>query len=385
VRVRYRVMLVSIVAAAALFGSVALTAVSDSSEGPVSGALARVGAGFGSLEHSIRGSFRGPGRSAGLQWFAGYRNDVRKLKKPDVVLFGAYDSGVPQTLDGVLKLEQSLGTTLPLIHIYTAWGDNPDENFPLELVTAISDLGSVPVITWEPWLTDFVNGKHPQLPLRDERDSHGMAAVAAGVYDFYIDAWARDARDFGKPVFVRLGHEMNDPYRYPWGPQNNTNAEYIAAWRHVVERFRNDGANNVLWVWSPHVAYEHFEQYYPGADYVDWVATGSLNYGPIAQWSKWWTFADIFGKKYPELASMGKPVMVAEFGSLAVGGTRARWYQDALDSLTSKYPEVRAVMFFNVKNDQTVTAQKVDWTINGDSAVLRTVRPIIRELAPTLK
>jgi hypothetical protein len=376
-------MLLMIVVGAALVGSVALTAVSSTSEGPVSGALDRLGSTFGSFEHAMRGRFQGPGRSAGLRWFESYRNDIEKLKRPDVILLGAYDSGIPGTLDGVLGLEHALGTILPLIQIYSAWGDRPNQSFPLELVTAISDLGSVPVVTWEPWLSDFASDRHPQIPLRDQRDRHGMAAVASGEYDFYIDAWAADATKFGKPIFIRLGHEMNDPYRYPWGPQNNTNAEFISAWKHVVDRFRHAGAKNVLWVWSPHVAYEYWELYYPGSDYVDWVATGALNFGPIAQWSRWWSFREIFGQKYPMLASFGKPVMVAEFGSLAVGGNRAGWYRDALDNLTSKYPQVRSVLFFNVKNDQTVTYQKVDWTIDGDSTVLAAVRPPIAGWAPT--
>jgi glycosyl hydrolase family 26 len=379
-RTRNRLMLLVIVVGAALVGSVALTTISSTSEGPFTGAMNQLGSAFGSFEHAMRSRFQGPGRTADLKWFNAYRNSVARLKAPDRVLLGAFDSGIPQTLDGVVALEHSIGTTLPLIQIYTAWGDRPDEDFPVELVTAISDVGSVPVVTWEPWLSDFLNDRHPQIPLRDQRDRHGMAAVAAGEYDFYIDAWAAGAAKFGKPMFVRLGHEMNDPYRYPWGPQNNTNTEFIAAWKHVVDRFRRVGATNVLWVWSPHVAYEYWETYYPGADYVDWVATGALNFGPIAQWSRWWSFQEIFGQKYPVLASFGKPVMVAEFGSLAVGGNRAAWYRDALDSMTTKYPQVRAVLFFNVKNDQTVTYQKVDWTIGGDSAVLRSVRQGVAQL-----
>jgi beta-mannanase len=198
--------------------------------------------------------------------------------------------------------------------------------------------------------------------------------VARGDYDFYIDAWAAGAARFRKPFFVRFAHEMNDPYRYPWGPQNNTKEEYVAAWRHVVDRFRRAGATNVLWVWSPHVAYEYWDLYYPGDAYVDWVATGVLNFGPIAQWSRWWTFGEIFGTKYPRLASFGKPVMIAELGSLAVGGDRAAWYRDALQSIPRGYPAVRAIVFFNVRDDQTVTYQKVDWTITGDSVVASAVR-----------
>jgi beta-mannanase len=183
-------------------------------------------------------------------------------------------------------------------------------------------------------------------------------------------------------VFVRFGHEMNDPYRYPWGPQNNTREEYIAAWQHVVERMRGDGATNIIWIWAPHVAYAQWELYYPGDSVVDWVATGALNFGPIAQWSKWWSFAEIFGKHYPALAAFGKPVMVAEFGSLAVGGDRPAWYAQALTKLPSREPAVRAILFFNTSGDKTVTYQAVDWTVGDDSLTSRAIRNAIRPWAP---
>jgi len=291
-----------------------------------------------------------------------------------VLLLGTYDSGITGSLDGVARLDRSVGTTLPLVQIYTAWGDKPQQNFPLALATAIWEFGSVPVITWEPWLTDFENSRHPQLPLRDAREKHGMSAVAAGKYDFYVDSWASAAAEFRKPFYVRLAHEMNDPYRYPWGPQNNTKEEYIAAWRHVVSRFRAVGAHNVIWVWSPHVAHQYWDLYYPGDAYVDWVATGALNYGPIAHWSQWWTFAEIFGAKYPLLASFGKPIMVAEFGSLAVGGDRSQWYESALTDLPTKHPRVKALIFFDAHDDQTFTYQKVDWRVTGDTAVTAAIR-----------
>ena len=82
------------------------------------------------------------------------------------------------------------------------------------------------------------------------------------------------------------------------------------------------------------------------------------------------------------LASFGKPVMVAELGSLAVGGDRAAWYRDALSGLPRDYPAVRAALFFNVRDDQTVTYQKVDWTLEDDSVTARTVRDAIRPWAP---
>lgn len=371
---RYRIAIALAMFGGGVVAVGVLTAVSTGSSGPISSVLDRLGTALGAMEHRARSMLVGDGRSARLQWFSPLRGDAGWLRRPDRILLGAYDGEIPASLEGVVALEDSIGLTLPLIQVYVAWGDKPDQKFPQKLLTAIRDLGSVPVVTWEPWLTDFENSLHPGIALRDARDRHGLAAVARGDYDFYVDEWARAAARFGTPILVRLAHEMNDPYRYPWGPQNNTREEFIAAWRHVVERARLAGADNIIWVWSPHVAYEYWELYYPGSEWVDWVATGVLNFGPIAQWSQWWTFDEIFGRKYELLAAFGKPIMIAEFGTLAVGGDRAAWFRDALVDLPARHPAVRALLFFHVASDQTVTYQRVDWTVTGDSASLAEIR-----------
>ncbi len=360
-----------------------LTAMSSATSGPLAAGLARAGAMVGSIENRARARFSGPGRAAGLAWLD--RSDMSILKSPKEILLGAYDGRLPASLDGILELERRIGTTLPVIQLYSAWGDDAVHQFPLVMSNAIWDMGSVPMITWEPWLTEFDSRRHTHLPLREARDSHGMGSIARGAYDFYIDEWAQAAARFARPVYVRFAHEMNDPYRYPWGPQNNTKEEYIEGWRRIVTRFRAAGATNVIWIWSPHVAYEYWDLYYPGSGTVDWVATGVLNFGPIAQWSKWWTFDEIFGAKYEKLASFGKPVMIAEFGSLAVGGNRTSWYAGALATLPQKYPAVKSLLFFETGADQTVTYQRVDWRIAVDSLTAVAVASAIAPWAPPRK
>lgn len=354
-----------------------LTTFSSSSEGPLGAMLDRVAAHVASLEHELRSRATGAGRAARLDWFEPTRVNAERLRQPSDILLGIYDSEFADGAERLVSLERSLETTVPLIQLYTAWGDGAEHAFPIRALTRIRTLGSTGVVTWEPWLAVFESAKHPALPLRERRDRGGLGAIARGDYDAYVDRWAADAAAYGHPVFLRFAHEMNDPYRYPWGPQNNTKEEFIAAWRHVVERFRRAGASNVIWVWSPHVAYEWWEQYYPGEDVVDWVATGVLNYGPIAQWSRWWTFAEIFGTHYPALARFRKPVMIAELGSLRVGGDRAAWYRDALIDLPARYPAVRSVILFHASDDQTVTAQKVEWTFRGDDDVVDVIREAI--------
>jgi len=360
----------------------ALTALSSSSEGPLGTMLDWVGAGVVSIEHELRTRATGAGRARELAWFEPYRASAERLRQPADILLGVYDSEFLAGAERLVALERAIDTTVPLIQLYTAWGDGAEHAFPARAMTRIRTLGSVGVVTWEPWLAVFDNARHPSLPLREQRDRGGFTAIARGDYDFYIDRWAADAAAYGHPFFLRFAHEMNDPYRYPWGPQSNSKEEFIAAWRHLVDRFRQAGASNVVWVWSPHVAYEWWQLYYPGDDVVDWVATGVLNYGPIAQWSRWWTFAEIFGAKSPALESFAKPVMIAELGSLRVGGNRADWYRDALTDLPSRYPAVKSVILFHASDDQTVTAQRVEWTFRGDDDVAAAVRDAIRSWDP---
>jgi hypothetical protein len=368
-------------ALAAAFSTVPmLTSLSTRTEGPLSATLDSLGSGLDSLEYAVRERFTSPGRSRSLDWFTRSREEPARLRHPDAFLLGAYEPEGASVLDGITALERRLGTTFPLVQFYTAWGDQPEHQFPLRTATSIWNAGSVPVITWEPWLAVFDGARHPHLPLQSDRARGGMAAVARGDYDFYVGPWAAAAAAFGRPLFLRFAHEMNDPYRYSWGPQHNTKEEYIAAWRHVVNLFRAAGAHNVVWVWSPHVAYEYWDLYYPGDEYVDWAATGVLNYGPIAQWSRWWTFEEIFGRKYPRMAEFGKPIMIAEFGSLAVGGDRAGWYRDALLSLSRDYPQVRALLLFHSGSDQTVTYQAVDWRVTSEPATLSAVSDAIGSL-----
>lgn len=178
-------------------------------------------------------------------------------------------------------------------------------------------------------------------------------------------------------MFLRFAHEMNDPYRYPWGPQNNKPEEFIQAWRHVVNRFKGIGADNVIWLWSPHLAYGEFESYYPGDEFVDWIGTGTLNYGTVASWSQWWTFDEIFSKSYETFSEYGKPIMISEYGTLAVGGDRSKWYAESLSGFPEKFPLVKGLIFFHNSTDATTTYQVLNWSFKNDPEVSKAIRSVI--------
>ena len=343
--------------------------------------FSRVGQFFSDKQSKAIRSARGTSRSEYLAPLHTMLSSVTALRHPDRMLFGIYDGGFPNTFAGMEQLESALNYKFPIIGFYSAWGDKPTQQFPVRMVETISRMGSVPMITWEPWVVDFDERLRPNLPPVAEREYASLAAIAKGQYDFYIVPWAKAAAAHRRPLMIRFAHEMNDPYRYPWGPQNgNRPEEFVAAWRHVHLIFQKMGATNVLWVWSPHISMPWFEYYYPGDEYVDWVGTGVLNYGTIASWSRWWSFHQILEKAYPTLHRMQKPIMICEFGTLAQGGDMAEWYRQAFYHMSHTYSSgVRAVIFFNQPNDITISPEyPLNWSLLQSA---RSVDVVSREIA----
>ena len=355
---------------------IGLTYAGEQTAGPLEDVMQTVSENVTHIENQIVQQAREETRQEQLAWFDNYRRNPSRMKSCRKIIWGAYDNETKDGFERIINLEDSLKTKLPIIQIYVAWGSKKDEQFPFNKVKAIYDLGSIPFITWEPWLNDFTKEEFPNIPDVEYRALGCLIAISNGDYDKYIDEWAMQTKRYGAPIFIRFGHEMNDPYRYPWGPQNNKSAEFIAAWKHVVDRFRDNGANNVIWMWSPHPAYTNYAEYYPGDDYVDWVGVPALNYGTVATWSQWWSFNDIFGKYYPLLAQFKKPIMITEFASLSIGGNRSKWYKDAITSF-KKYPMVKSVILFHSGDDNTTTYKSLNWRIDQDRMVVKTIKPLI--------
>jgi hypothetical protein len=369
---RFAVLFTALALGTMLF--VGLLYAGDKSKGPLQDIFSNVRSEVAQMEKKLLDPRES--RSQSLLWFNQFRNNAAMINSVDTLLLGAYDDATYESFENIVALEDSLKTKLPVISIYTAWGSKKDQVFPQLRAQAIYDLGSIPMITWEPWLNDFDPQTFSWNAGALNKNKGGLKAIAEGKYDAYIDKWALDARKFGLPFYLRWGHEMNDPYRYPWGQQNNGSDDYIHAWQHVVKRFRALGAKNAVWVWSPHPAYT-FSEFYPGNEYVDWVGLTALNYGSVATWSRWWSFGQIIGNAYKGVASYNKPVMLTEFGCLTVGGDRAQWFREAFASLPREYPKIKAVIFFHAAGDATVSYKSLDWSFESDVKVLNSVRKSI--------
>jgi hypothetical protein len=273
--------------------------------------------------------------------------DPVRLEPPeDGAYFGAYDPDILRT--GIAGWERQHGAELAIVHWYQGWGgEHPELN--REWLDWVAEHGSVPMISWEPW-------RKPEGGFTDpDQEEFRLAVIADGRYDDYIRRWATEAADYALPMLVRPMHEMNG-FWYPWSVTENDNsaADYVAAWRHIQGIFEEVGADNVSWVWAVNtlagMPEEHraldMASFYPGDEYVDWVSVVGFNYGTVRDWSVWRDVDVIFAETYEHLLAFGKPIMISEVGTVAEGGDPVGWTVETLDRLREQYPDVRAVVWF---------------------------------------
>lgn len=251
--------------------------------------------------------------------------------KPTVAL-GAYLPEVGTHPDRIDAYGHLVGRSPVIVSDYRQWDSIPFEAAELN---AIWSRGAVPMIAWEPF---SYSGK--SFPLRQ---------IQRGRFDRYIRESARAARDWGHPILVRFAHEMNGDW-YPWarGVEGNNSYRFRAVWRRVVRLFREQGATNVQWVWTPNVntgGEFPFRDLYPGDRWVDWVGFDGFNW---AQGGEWNSFTHIVGNTYEEIARISRrPMIVGETGSSESGGNKANWVTSALSREIPKLPRIRAVVWFD--------------------------------------
>jgi Glycosyl hydrolase family 26 len=233
---------------------------------------------------------------------------------------------------------------------------------PLLTQTEISNLvsrGETPMVTWQLFQSGYSG---PTTPLDQ---------IAAGNYDSYLRKAATLAKTIPSEVMIRFGHEMNGDW-YGWS--GNPTA-YVNAWRHIVTVFRQEGANNVKWVWSPTVDYGNypFAAYFPGDSWVDYVALDGYNWGTAGLGTNHWeSLYEVFASSYAKITQMSaKPVIIAETSSGEVGGSKAAWIREGfLKTIPQKFPRVAAVVWYDRNNEE-------DWRINSSSASLNAYREVV--------
>lgn len=265
---------------------------------------------------------------------------------PTTTVFGLAANGE----SALAQAESKIGLTAGVVGTFTDF----KHSFPTADANAAAARGAALLISWEPWDWEVKSQTQP---------AYSLDRITAGDHDAYIRQFARDAAATSHPVFVRFAAEMNgDWHVWSTGFNGNGPGDYAAAYRHVVDLARAEGAHNIKWMFNPIVSYEGstpLASLYPGSSYVDWVALDGYNWGSL-KWG-WQSFDDIYAMGLAEIKAVapGKPLGIAEIGSTP-GSLKAAWVTDSFAKAQAN--GVRMFVWFE-HNKET------DWRLSSEPTV----------------
>jgi hypothetical protein len=243
----------------------------------------------------------------------------------------------------VHEFEHEIGRTVDVYHGYHA-GE--------ELYPTASEIG----LAREP-------GGHRMLILNWKPDvGKTWRQVASGAADAEI---AREAAylktHFRKKFWLVIHHEPEEEVKTQPG-SGYTAADYRAMFRHIVTRFRADGARNILFTmvfmgYTGYMVKPWFKDLYPGDAYVDWIGFDPFAKANVKDYA---TLVNKVAEKqqdlgfpgfydYAEKNLPGKPLMLSEWAVLdAPGdpGRKAAFFQSVAQQF-AHYPRIKAMAYFD--------------------------------------
>ncbi|MEV4681443.1 glycosyl hydrolase [Streptomyces kurssanovii] len=262
------------------------------------------------------------------------------LVPPCGAWFGAYVRHEKTDLEEkVLAYEKRLGRRLDIVYAYH---DMSTDGLEGRLLTEQEQRVGRDRLLLLSWESKWWNGRPEQQPT--------WRQIAAGRLDrSVVDVQARRIKAYGKKVFLSFDLEMDTRT-----PAAGTPEEYVAAYRHIHDRFRELGVRNVVWTWvvtgwTGHAAL--FPRLYPGDAYVDWIGYNQYNYFRCHR-SSWKSFEETQTASHRwirEHISRDKPLMLSEFGTAddpARPGAQAEWYAE-VPGVVKELDGVRAALQWN--------------------------------------
>ena len=279
---------------------------------------------------------------------------------PNASRFGIFDtrfySNYSATLDSLTGL---LGTRPGLV----LWFLQIDDPFPAATIESNAAVGIKTVISMN----------IESLSIDTARNDTLLREIVSGIWDSTLSVFARQAASASTQVYLRFGYEMNGNW-FPWGKHP---ADFVAVWNHARRIFRQSGADNVVWVFSPGVLFGTMSPeldllpYYPGDSAVDIVGLDGYNFGDFVDaWGSrhyWQSFREIFGPSLEAIKTFGKPIWITEVGCPS-DPRRPDWL-GGLFAFMDNNPCVEAMLWFNAHK-----VNEPDFRLEADSgspAVMR--------------
>jgi mannan endo-1,4-beta-mannosidase len=199
---------------------------------------------------------------------------------------GVYENGAPPGYQQITDFGQAAGRAPNLVGYFSGWA----QPFAAGFARQARAHGAAVLVQIDPTYAS-------------------VAGIAAGSYDGYLRTFAASVAAFGRPVVIGFGHEMNATW-YSWGYHHVPPGTFVAAWRHLVTLFRDQGAGNVTWLWTVNASLAStgpLASWWPGARYVTWVGVDGYYYRPRD------TFASVFAPTLRQVRALtGKPVLLSE-------------------------------------------------------------------------
>lgn len=318
-----------------------------------------------------------------MMW-GGTRIAATAAEPPGKIAVGVYfnegNRYCPDAEQAFADLQQQTGRLAKVYMNFQSWTEEWNQ-FSTRLGDNSLKHGGIFMVVWMPAAGEDSPGHS------DPRWS--CKAIAGGRHDAYIAKYAADVKRWGKPVMIRLAHEMNGSW-YPYGTamepkgvrhNGNSPEDYVAMWRHVWSIFHKAGAANVYWVWSPNILFVNahntaarqktdYAALYPGDAYVDWIGLDGYCDGVKGQWKH---FAELFDASYRAITAVStKPLMIAEFACSEAGApagtSKADWItRTYMAEIPQRYPRIKLVNWFD--RDKTKQGE-TDWRFNSSPKAL---------------
>ena len=204
--------------------------------------------------------------------------------------------------------------------------------------------------------------------------------------DEYLTELALSMKESGAKIFLRFASEMNGT----WVKYGGKPSLYRETWRLVAEKM-HELAPNVAMVWCPYTTPERtIPFYYPGDEYVDWVAVNmySVTYfnQDKSQPAKDRHPVEMLDYVY-DTYSARKPVMIAEYGathfSSLEGVSQTEFARGCIlglyRALPRVYPRVKAIFYFNVNNLELSHRQNNNYAVTQNEEVLKAYQEVVAE------
>lgn len=282
--------------------------------------------------------------------------DKSTLNQPEEVNFGVVVNDYSNKTGELSSLEKILGINISSVSIFKQFGHPSNRDLILTDLEYIKTRGIKLQIAWEPWNPEQGNTQSTDY----------LKEIPEGKHDLYIRKLASSIKEYGNPVVIRFGHEMNGDW-YPWG---NRPLEYIQAYRYLHNFFVKEGVTNIKWMWSVNATSDvsKLSRFYPGDNMVDIIGIDGFNFGTTRSFG-WQTFTAIFEPTYKYITSnYSKPIIISETASAELGGDKAVWVANLFSKeLPLKFPQIKEIIWFNL-------IKEADWRIDSSESSLQSFK-----------